>query len=92
MAPDPLSCQERPVAANSPQVRYAPPTSPPRHREPSERRLRQAEAIHAIGIQPLAILLDELGGAPDAERRIEEFASAARCLVQLVMAEPEGSA
>src|SRR6516165_1082048 len=66
--------------------RYAlcdPRTNPQRHRrrQPSERRLRQAEAIHAVGFYPLAQLLTEVcesGGDP--EFYVQDFAERAGAL------------
>src|SRR5262245_49376406 len=68
------------------------PQRRPRERQPTERRLRQAAAIHSIGIFPLACLLDEIvAGADHLEHLIEDVADKAEALL-LAFTEARGTA
>jgi hypothetical protein len=53
----------------------------PRECQPTERRLRQAAAIHSVGVYPLAQLLHAITEGGDPEEHIEDFADRAQVLL-----------
>jgi hypothetical protein len=67
------------------------PQRRPHECQPTERRLRQAAAIHSIGVFPLAQLLHAITEGGNPEEHIEDYADAAQALL-LALTDAEGCA